>query len=76
MNENATGFVRKDMVKAAEPYRIGPVGQAAPSPGASMGPASARLISHNGTVALVEVLCSCGKRIQLDCQCEPQETPG
>ena len=72
MNENATGFVRKDMVKPAEPYRIGPVAQAA-SP---LGTASARLVSQEGTTALVEVLCSCGKRIQLNCEYEPQEPPG
>ncbi len=72
MNENATGFVRKDMVKAAEPYRIGPVAQAA-SPRRQ---ASARLVSQEGTSALVEVLCSCGKRIQLNCEYEAQEPPG
>ena len=72
MNENATGFVRKDMVKLAEPYRIGLVAQAA-SP---LGTASARLVSQEGTTALVEVLCSCGKRIQLNCEYEAQEPPG
>ena len=72
MNENATGFVRKDMVRPAEPYRIGSVAQAA-SP---LGRARARLVSQEGTSALVEVLCSCGKRIQLNCEYEPQEPPG
>ena len=73
MNENATGFVKKEMVKAAEPYRIGlPVAQAA----SAVGRARARLVSQEGTTAMVEVLCSCGKRIQLNCEYEAQEPPG
>ena len=73
MNENPTGFVRKDMVNAAEPYRIGPAVQAGSGLGA--GTASARLISQKGTIALVEVLCSCGTKIQLNCQYEAQGPP-
>ena len=72
MNKNATGFVRRDMVKPAEPRRIGPAVQ-----GVSAGrPASARLVSQEETTALVEVVCSCGQRIHLNCEYESDKPSG
>lgn len=75
MNQDATGFVRKDMVKSAEPYRIGGGPQAAaPAVNAASG-ATARLVSQQESTAVVEVVCGCGAKIQLNCEYEGKAKP-
>ncbi len=76
MSQDATGFVRKDMVKSAEPYQIGPGYQAEPAMNAATATeATARLVTQQGNTALVEVVCGCGAKIQLNCEYEGEKKP-
>ena len=56
------GVIKKDAVKLSGAARIGPAGPQAPT-----GPA-ARILQQADGLALVEVTCVCGRKIQLHCR--------
>ncbi|MHC4295410.1 MAG: hypothetical protein ACYSTL_07475 [Planctomycetota bacterium] len=69
MEELAQGVLKKKALKTGAPRRIGTGGQSAMSPtgGAFTRSAQARIVQQNDTHAIVEVRCSCGRTIRLQC---------
>ena len=60
------GIVKNDMVKLAQPCRVGP---GAPPAGSDAPQPQARIVEQNQTQAIVEVTCSCGSTFYLNCLC-------
>ena len=60
------GIVKSEMVKSAQPCRVGhraaPAGGNAPQP-------QARIIEQNDAQAIVEITCACGDTFYLNCLC-------
>ena len=59
--------VKKDVVKEAGRCRVGEAGSAG-APGFAPGGARARIVEQNQRNAVVEVVCSCGRKITLQCE--------
>lgn len=63
MEELTEGVLKKDKVKEAGPRQIAPPGNV---PTAPVGP-NARITEQDGARSIVEVRCTCGRIIQLQC---------
>ncbi len=63
MEELTEGVLKKDEVKEAEPRQIGAAGSV---PTAPVGP-NARVTEQDDARSIVEVRCTCGRIIQLQC---------
>ena len=79
MEQPLAGVIKKAALKQAAPRRISgePAGTApapASTPPAAGKPVTARVIQQDGTHAVIEVICSCGQRIQLQCDYAQQAT--
>ena len=62
-----TGVLKKDQVKLSGTRVLtAPVG--VPAAAHAAGP-QARIVEQAGTTVVVEVICECGKKIYLNCEC-------
>jgi len=64
MTDMSTGVLKKDVVKMAPGRRPGPVG---PADEAAKATPRARIVGQTQTHAVLEVVCSCGQKIQVQC---------
>jgi len=62
MSELRIGVLKKDDVKMGQPQQLG-----SPQPHPSPGQPEARVLERSDTHTTVEVVCSCGQRISLQC---------
>lgn len=79
MDQLSAGVIKRAALKQGAPRRIsgGSAGMAptpASMPQASGKPVTARVIQQNDTHAVIEVTCSCGQTIQLQCDYAQQAT--
>ena len=72
MVQKVMGVVKKDMIRSAPPCRIdGMAGAASPATDSSpqhSGREQARIVEQKNGLAVVEVTCSCGKKMYLNCE--------
>jgi len=64
MTDLSTGVLKKEAVRMAPARQIGTAG-AAGEPGAAG--ARARIVHQSRTHSIVEVVCACGRSIQVQC---------
>ncbi len=76
MTEFAKGVLKNDSFQLGEPCSIGSpsasgAGVAVATPTADANGPTARLIQQDETHAVIEVVCTCGKTIQIQCNYAP-----
>lgn len=70
-----TGVIKKEKIIQAEPVMLGESGQMAAV--ASRMPTvqpQAKIVGQNESGAIIEVVCSCGQRLQVVCEFPPNIT--
>ncbi len=74
MAEFAKGILKNDSFQLGEPCSIGSssaLGVAVATPTAGANGPTAKLIQQDETHAVIEVVCTCGKTIQIQCNYAP-----
>ena len=66
MEKLANGVLKSDALRPGQPCRIGQPPPTEGGAGPSSGP-TARVVQQTDTCAIVEVVCSCGNSIRVQC---------
>ena len=72
MDQSSAAVLKKTEVKLTESVHLG---SASAGQGPAAHPPQARIIEQNDTNAVVEVVCGCGRKILLLCDCTAQGGP-